>query len=98
MQTNKHTPSYLLHVAAQFGVGRFVDLVPVDWNLDLLVQLEDYEGVIDVSGEHTHTRQVNEGEDDEADKLASPWSKDYLGQPVVVILGHSSTNRHVVNR
>lgn len=47
---------YLLHVAAQFGVRRLVDFVPVHRDLDLLVQLEDDEGVIDVSV--THIRSV----------------------------------------
>lgn len=42
-------PSYLLHVAAQFGVRRFVDSVPVHRDLYLLVQLEDHQSVIDVS-------------------------------------------------
>lgn len=46
---------YLLHVAAQFGVGRFVDSVPVHWYFDLLVQLEDHQGVVDVSAAQTNT-------------------------------------------
>lgn len=40
---------YLLHVAAQFGVRRFVDSVPVHRDLYLLIQLEDHQSVIDVS-------------------------------------------------
>lgn len=46
---------YLLHVAAQFRVGRFVDSVPVHWYFDLLVQLEDHQGVVDVSAAQTNT-------------------------------------------
>lgn len=49
------TPTDLLHVAAQFGVRRLVDFVPVHWNLDLLVQLEDDQGVVYVPVKHTHT-------------------------------------------
>lgn len=46
---------YLLHVAAQFRVGRFVDSVPVHWYFDLLVQLEDHQGIVDVSAAQTNT-------------------------------------------
>lgn len=44
--------SYLLHVAAQFRVGRLVDSIPVHRYLDLLIQLEDHYGIINVSGTH----------------------------------------------
>lgn len=39
----------LLHVAAQFGVWGLVHSVPVHWNLDFLIKLEDHEGIVDVS-------------------------------------------------
>lgn len=45
---------YLLHVAAKLGVGGLVDSVPVDWNFDLFIQLEDHDSIIDVSVTHTH--------------------------------------------
>lgn len=40
------TPTDLFHVAAQFRVGRLVDFVPVHRNLNLLIQLEDDQGII----------------------------------------------------
>lgn len=46
---------YLLHVAAQFRVGRLIDSVPVYWYFDLLIQLEDDEGIINVAVTQTHT-------------------------------------------
>lgn len=39
----------LLHVAAQLGVRGLVDSVPVHWNLDFLIQLEDHKRIIDVT-------------------------------------------------
>lgn len=51
------TRTDLLHVASQFGVGRLVDFVPIHRNLDLLVQLEDDQGVVYVPMTQTNIRR-----------------------------------------
>lgn len=52
---------YLFHVAAKLVVGRLVDSVPVDWNFDLFIQLEDHNSIIDVSVTHTRTHTHCQG-------------------------------------
>lgn len=43
--------SYLLHVGSQFGVRWLVDFVPINRNLDLVIELKYDNGILQISRE-----------------------------------------------